>query len=280
MRFTKIHGLGNDFIVIDGKDKPADRAVGGFVRRVCDRHVGVGGDGILFISVEDKASSRVQFRIFNADGTEAELSGNGLRIASAALFHSGAIAPPLIRFETSTGTRVCELVRAEGPLYEIRAEMGLPRLASADIPFDDGRVHERIVDYPLTIGQKVFPVTVTSMGNPHCGVFFDRFPSRLEWHQIGAEIESHPFFPHKTNVEFIRILNRGEIEVLFYERGVGETLASGTGSCAAAVASMLRGLTDRRVAVRTTLGQLIVEWTEDKLLQTGPAEIVFEGSLI
>jgi diaminopimelate epimerase len=280
MKFAKFHGLGNDFLVIDGKDRPADRAVGGFVRRVCDRHTGVGGDGVLFISVEDKAAGRVQFRIFNADGSEAELSGNGLRIAAASLFHAGAVPPPRIRFETSTGYRVCELIRAEGPFYEIRAEMGLPRLASKDIPFDDGRVHERIVDYPLTIGLKTFPVTAVSTGNPHCGVFFDRFPSRLEWHQIGSEIESHPFFPRHTNVEFIRVLNRGEIEVLFYERGVGETLASGTGSCAAAVASMLRGLTDRKVAVRTTLGQLIVEWTESQLLQTGPAELVFEGNLL
>lgn len=280
MKFTKIHGLGNDFLVFDGKDRPADRTIASFVRHVCDRHVGVGGDGILLITVEDKAAGRVQFRIFNADGTEAELSGNGLRIAAASLFHSGAIAPPKIKFETTAGDRVCELIRAQGTLYEIRTEMGRPRLASADIPFDDGAVHERIVDYPLTIGQKVFPVTVTSVGNPHCGVFVDRFPSRLEWHQIGSEIESHPFFPQHTNVEFIRILNRGEIEVLFYERGVGETLASGTGSCAAAVASMLRGLTDRKIAVRTTLGQLIVEWTEDKILQTGPAEIVFEGTLL
>ena len=280
MKFAKLHGLGNDFVVIDQRDLPPAGSLGDFVRKVCDRHTRVGGDGVLFISVEDKAAGRVRFRIFNADGTEAELSGNGLRIAAASLFQSGAIAPPRIRFETSTGDRVCELVRAEGSLYEIRAEMGLPRLASKDIPFDDGAVHERIVDYPLTIGQKVFPVTVTSMGNPHCGVFVDRFPSRLEWHQIGSEIESHPFFPHRTNVEFIRVLSRGEIEVLFYERGVGETLASGTGSCAAAVASMLRGLTDRKVAVRTTLGRLIVEWTEDQILQTGPAEIVFEGTLL
>ena len=278
MKFVKLHGLGNDFIIIDQRDLPPAESIGDFVRKVCDRHTGVGADGLLLIAVEDAAAGLVRFRIFNADGSEAEISGNGLRCAAASLFQRGTIAPPRIRFLTTAGDRTCELIGSKGILCEIRTEMGRPKFASPDIPFDDGAVHDRLVDYPLAIGQKTYPVTILSMGNPHCGVFVDRFPSRIEWHQIGSEIESHPFFPNRTNVEFIHVLNRGEIEVLFWERGVGETLASGTGACAAAVASMLRGLTDRKVAVRTTLGRLIVEWTEDQVLQSGPAEIVFEGT--
>jgi len=158
--------------------------------------------------------------------------------------------------------------------------MGTPMFASRDIPFDDGRVHETIIDYPLAINQKIYPVTLVSVGNPHCAVFVDSFPARIEWHQTGREIESHPFFPNRINIEFIRVINRGEIEVLFWERGVGETLSSGSGSCAAAVASILKDKTDRKVTVRTSMGNLIVDWEADKLFQSGPAEVIFEGALI
>ncbi|MEN6310297.1 MAG: diaminopimelate epimerase, partial [Acidobacteriota bacterium] len=140
---------------------------------------------------------------------------------------------------------------------------------------------EKLVDHPLIIGDKRYGITCVSMGNPHCDVFVDRFPARVEWHATGREIEVHPFFPNRTNVEFIHVLNRGEIEVLFWERGVGETLASGTGSSAAAVASMLKGLTDRTVKVRTNLGSLTVDWSSDgTVFQTGPAEVVFEGEYL
>jgi diaminopimelate epimerase len=153
-------------------------------------------------------------------------------------------------------------------------------LSSQDIPFYDGSVHEKIIDYPLSINRKVYAITVVSLGNPHCAIFFERFPARIEWHQIGREIELHPFFLKKTNVEFIRVMNRKEIEVLFWERGVGETLSSGSGSCAAAVASILKDLTDQKVKVRTSMGVLEVEWKKKKVYQSGPAEIVLEGKYI
>ena len=158
--------------------------------------------------------------------------------------------------------------------------MGFPRLGSHDIPFYDGSVHEKIIDYPLSINKKVYPVTVVSLGNPHCAVYFDRFPARIEWHQIGREIELHPFFLKRTNVEFIRILNRNEIEVLFWERGVGETLSSGSGSCASAVTSILKNYTDKKVTVRMSMGSVIVEWDQEKVYQAGPSEIVFEGNYL
>ncbi|RPJ00112.1 MAG: diaminopimelate epimerase, partial [Candidatus Aminicenantes bacterium] len=165
-----------------------------------------------------------------------------------------------------------------GTLFEAKIGLGVPRLAAKDVPFDDGQNLDRIQDYPLFVIKRTFTVTCLSMGNPHCSLFFDAFPSRSEWRGIGAEIETHPFFPNRTNVEFIRVLNRKEIEVRFWERGVGETLASGTGSAAAAVSSMLKGLTDRDVTVRTAIGSLRVEWPEGgQVLQTGQAEVVFSG---
>jgi diaminopimelate epimerase len=223
---------------------------------------------------------KVGFRIFNADGTEAELSGNGLRCAAAHLFAHSQVDSPRVFFQTSAGERECGLIGRTENLFTIKIELGTPRLASKDIPFDDGMVHERIIDYPLMINQKVYPVTIVSMGNPHCAVFVDRFPARIEWHQIGREIESHPFFPNRTNIEFIRVLNRKEIEVLFWERGVGETLSSGSGSTAAAVSSILKNYTDRKVKVRTSMGQVLVEWEKDTVYQTGPAEFTFVGSFL
>jgi len=159
-----------------------------------------------------------------------------------------------------------------------RGAPGAPRFSSRDIPFDDGANHDRLIDYPLSINRKTYPITVVSMGNPHCSVFYDRFPARIEWHEIGREIEIHPFFPNRTNVEFVRVLSRQEIEVLFWERGVGETLSSGSGSSAAAVASILKGLTERKVMVRTSLGVAVVEWESDRLFQSAPVELVFEGT--
>ncbi|MBN2199028.1 MAG: diaminopimelate epimerase [Candidatus Aminicenantes bacterium] len=282
MSFVKVHALGNDFVLVDGEDWSGVPEIAGFVWRVCDRHTGVGADGLLLTTVTDREAGRADFRIFNADGSEPEISGNGLRCAAAYLFHRKKILLPRILFRTPSGERECELLSASANRYETRAEMGTPRLAATDIPFDDGARHETVIDYPLSINQETYPVTALSMGNPHCAVFVDRFPARIEWHQIGREIESHPFFPQRVNIEFVRVINRGEIEVLFWERGVGETLASGSGACAAAAAAILKGRTGRTVTVRTSLGALVVDWDETKnsIFQSGPAEIVFEGRLV
>jgi len=280
MKFTKIHSLGNDFLIAEDKkirgieDKPA------LARQICERHTGVGADGLLIIRIKDKSKGIVNFRVFNSDGTEAEISGNGLRCAAAFLYHYKKIDTKRLDFLTTAGKRKSKLIKQNENHYYIQIEMGIPLLSSQDIPFYDGSVHEKIIDYPLSIIRKIYPITAVSLGNPHCAIFFDRFPARIEWHQIGREIELHPFFLKKTNVEFIRVLNREEIEVLFWERGVGETLSSGSGSCAAAVAAILKDLTDQKVKVRTSMGVLEVEWKEQKVFQSGPAEIVLEGKYI
>lgn len=280
MRFTKVHSLGNDFLVVDSDESGNIADLSAFAKHLCDRNTGVGADGLLLISIKDKPNGLVGFRIFNADGSEPEISGNGLRCAAAHLFYKKRIEPPSVTFLTSTGERECSLLKEKNNLFEIRIDMGVPKLTSKDIPFDDGAFHERIIDYPLSINRKIYRITVVSLGNPHCAVFVDHFPARIEWHQIGREIECHPFFPNRINTEFIRVHNRQQIEVLFWERGVGETLSSGSGSSAAAVASILKNLTDKKVVVRTSMGRVVVEWEEEKVYQSGPAEVVFEGSLL
>jgi diaminopimelate epimerase len=280
MKFTKIHSLGNDFLIVEEgrirgiEDKPA------LARKICERHTGVGADGLLIIHITDKSKGQVRFRVFNSDGTEAEISGNGLRCAAAFLYHNNKVDSKSLEFHTTAGKRKSRFIKQNENIYHIKIEMGIPLLRSQDIPFYDGSVHEKIIDYPLSINRKVYPITVMSLGNPHCAIFFERFPARIEWHQIGREIELHPFFLKKTNVEFIRVMSRKEIEVLFWERGVGETLSSGSGSCAAAVAAILKGLTDQKVKVRTSMGVLEVEWKTQKVYQSGPAEIILEGNYI
>lgn len=278
MKFTKFHALGNDFLVVEEAQTFKEEELPGLVCRLCDRHTGAGADGLIFIRIIEPEKSRVNFRIFNADGSEPEISGNGLRCAAAYLFNYNKIQTTTVCFETVLGIRTCELIRRQGNRFEIKIDMGTPKFSSRDIPFDDGSEHDFIIDYPLSINRKIYNITCVSVGNPHCDIFVERFfPARIEWHQVGQELENHPFFPKRTNVEFIRVLNRHEIEVLFWERGVGETLSSGSGSCAAAVASILKGLTERKVKVWTSMGSLVVEWEKDRVFQIGPAELIYEG---
>jgi diaminopimelate epimerase len=278
MRFVKLQSLGNDFLLLDPEDWGDIPDLGEFVRRLCDRHTGIGADGILLVTVTDRVRAEASFRILNADGSEAETSGNGLRCAAAGLFYEKEIEPPGLVFTSRTGRREARLVGREGPRFEVRVEMGAPRFDPASIPFDDGRPHERLVDYPLAVGPRTLRLTMVSMGNPHAVLFVDPLPEPAELREIGRAIETHPSFPNRTNVEFVRVRNKGEIEVRFWERGVGQTLASGSGSSAAAAAAALKGLTARTVRVVTALGSLAVEWTGDKLFQTGTAELVFEGT--
>lgn len=277
MKFIKVHSLGNDFLIVSHSQTKNFSGTAQLAQQICDRHTGVGADGLLLISIQNKAKGIVNFRIFNADGTEAEISGNGLRCAAASLYYQNKIKTSPIKFTTTAGQRECKLIERNNNLFLLKIEMGIPLLNSQEIPFDDGSFHEKVIDYPLSINQKIYPITAVSLGNPHCAIFVDRFPSRLELHQLGREIESHPFFPKRTNIEFIRVLNRKEIDVFFWERGVGETLSSGSGACAAAAASILKNLTERKVKVRTSMGTLTVEWEKEEIFQTGPSQVVFEG---
>jgi diaminopimelate epimerase len=290
--FCKYHGLGNDFIVSaaepikSGSDRTASpsgsrrltQAAGlsGLARAICDRHIGVGADGFLVVSRPSKPEAEAAARFFNSDGSEAEMSGNGIRCIAAYLLETGAKAR-ILRVETAAGLRRIEVVRRIPGGSVFRVEMGAPIVQPEQIPFVGKGAPTPVTGYPLKTSYGGFRVTVTSMGNPHCTLFVESF-DRVPWQSIGREIEAHRFFPNRTNVEFVRVQSRVEIEVRFWERGVGQTASSGTGSCGAVVASILNKRTQRRVRVQTLAGVLEVSYPKGgQVLLTGPAVRVASG---
>ncbi|MDX6269828.1 MAG: diaminopimelate epimerase [Acidobacteriota bacterium] len=292
MNFVKFHGYGNDYIVCeagelarvaDGGDVPE------FVRRVCDQHYGVGGDGVATLEPASAAGESAAtagdpvadfvLRIFNPDGSEAAMSGNGSRSAASFLYFQGLWQRDELRLATKAGVKLYRLLEQDGRgRYRFAAEIGRPAFDSATIPMLTGAAREQVSDFPLELetGETV-RLTALQMCNPNACVFVDDFDA-ADWRRIGRAIESHAQFPQRTNVEFVRVRDRGAIEVRVYERGVGPTLSSGTGACAAAVASCLNGLTDRRVRVEMEGGRLEVEWRDDgEVLLTGEAEVIYRG---
>jgi diaminopimelate epimerase len=275
--FIKYHGLGNDWLVVLARDLPHDLAP--FARRILDRHTGAGADGMLLVMKAEAQKHDARIRFFNPDGSEAEMSGNGIRCAGAFLAERKAQKRTLI-IETAAGVKTLEKLKSGEGKWSFRVRMGSPILTAAQIPFTPPETASPLLRFPLKTHRGDLPVTVTSMGNPHCSVFLADFEA-IDWRRLGEEIEKDAHFPHRTNVEFVRLLSQDEIEVRFWERGVGHTLSSGTGSCAAAVAAILNGLTLRRVHVRTEAGTLEVEWPQDgEVTLTGPAERVMSGNFL
>jgi diaminopimelate epimerase len=278
MQFYKLQASGNDFLVVEEKNLPPNASLDLLAERWCDRHYGAGADGLLIVWPRvDRRPADVGMRIFNADGSEAEISGNGLRCVAAYLYYTGQWSEPEVRIETKVGVRTIRQLKAQGHVYELEVGMGRPRLASSDIPMDLEPPMPRVVKHPLRVGEDVFHITACSMGNPHCSLIL-RDIDRIDFTDIGSRIENHAIFPERTNVEFVKVINRSRVQVLFWERGVGETLSSGSGSCAAAIAAMLNGRADRKVHVQTRAGELIVHWRDDGMVVLiGPAEVVCRG---
>jgi diaminopimelate epimerase len=272
MRFTKAHGLGNDFILIAEADAPKDR--GGWTRRLCDRHRGIGGDGVV---LHRAAPDGVWFFLVNADGLPGEISGNGLRCLAALAVREGWAAPSHV-VHTVVGPKPVVVSAAGGGRYRIGTDLGVPRLGSVDVPTTLVPPSPTVVDHPLDAAGRRVLVTATSMGNPHCAVFGDTPADDALLSTLGPALERHPFFPQRTNVEFVTVVSRDEIRVRFWERGVGYTQASGTGSASAVVASVLTGRTGRRVRAVCDGGTLEIDWPEGgSLRQTGEAELLFDG---
>lgn len=272
MRFAKAHGLGNDFLLVEGGDAPGDPA--DWARRLCDRHVGVGADGILVYTL---AEGEVAMRIFNADGSEAETSGNGVRCLAAHVVRKGW-RPAHHRIRTAAGLRETEVHGLDGSRFRVSTDLGPPILGSAEIPLVLDPPRPVVVDHPIEAAGRRLRVTVTSLGNPHCAVFLDAVADDAILAALGPAIETHPLFPGKTNVELVTVTAEDEIRVRFHERGVGYTRASGTGAASAAVAAILTGRVDRRVRVVCDGGILDVEWPENgSVRQVGEVEILFEG---
>ncbi|MCZ6515158.1 MAG: diaminopimelate epimerase [Acidobacteria bacterium] len=282
MPFWKFQGVGNDFLVV-----PAERApmrVAELARRICDRRLGIGADGLLLVHKLKKGPVPTMVRIINADGSEAEISGNGIRCVGAyllAVSRRSSRQPLLIR--TLAGTKELIPVEVGQRRWVFRVDMGKPVLDPAKIPFQADRARTPVCGFHLPTSKGTLPVTVTSMGNPHCSIFVEDF-DKIDWVSLGEEIERKPHFPRGTNVEFIKVVSKREIQVRYWERGVGVTLSSGTGSCGATVASILNGHTGRRVRVRTLAGTMEVEWrpgkSEDEdepVYLTGPVELIASG---
>ena len=273
---TKFHGLGNDFILASDRNLP--RRLPDVTRAICDRHTGIGADGFIVISSPKRKEHDARARIFNADGSEAEMSGNGIRCVGAFLAER-ARKTNCFEVETLAGVKALELIAHKLEReWVFRVAMGAPILEPAKIAFNGEQASSPVVGYALATSGGVLPVTITSMGNPHCSVFVDDFAA-IDWISLGREIENNPLFPHRTNVEFVKVLSPRQIAVRFWERGVGQTMSSGTGSSAAAVAAILNGHTGRKVRVRTLAGNLEIEWPAGgEVILTGPACKIAEAT--
>ncbi|HEX8352361.1 MAG TPA: diaminopimelate epimerase [Pyrinomonadaceae bacterium] len=292
MQFVKFHGYGNDYLVFEASELQGAGLSDGFerlgsgepfpefVRRVCDRHFGAGSDGVAVVEpLGAGAGADFRLRIFNPDGGEAAMSGNGSRCAVAYVHFQGLWSEEVLRFATRAGVKRYSLRGRPAPgIFRFEAEIGRPLFDSASVPVLTSQPLAEVRDYPLALeGGETVRVTALQMCNPNCCAFVDDL-ERADWRRLGRIIESHAAFPERTNVEFVRVLDRQNIEARVWERGAGETLSSGTGACAAAVASIIGGHTDRHVRVSMPGGLLEVLWREDgEVLLTGTANVLYRG---
>ncbi|RMD83650.1 MAG: diaminopimelate epimerase [Candidatus Dadabacteria bacterium] len=269
MTFTKLHGCGNDYLFVDCLERPLEEA-GAVARAVCDRRRAIGADGIICIYPSDKADVRME--IYNADGSRAEMCGNGIRGVAKFVADRGLVTGDRLAVETDAGVRTLELAREGGRVVRVRVDMGMPILEGRKIPVDaDGPV----IDRPLEVAGRTWTVTCVSMGNPHC-VTFDADPELLDLSSIGPAFEHHRFFPARVNTEFVRVDDPRRLTMRVWERGSGETLACGTGACAAVVAGVLTGRCERQVTARLAGGELEIHYREDGTVEmTGPSVEVF-----
>jgi diaminopimelate epimerase len=275
MNFVKMHGLGNDYIYFDCVNEPAPADPPALARYASDRHFGVGGDGIVLILPHDAAD--FQMRMFNADGSEAEMCGNAIRCVGKLVRDRGYATSDTIRVATGAGILELQLFGGEDGVEAARVDMGRPILNGPDVPV--AIEANPVVNATLEAGGKHVSFTAVSMGNPHCVIFVDEITDE-DVLGIGPKIEKHELFPNRINVEFIRVISRSEVDMRVWERGSGETMACGTGAAAVGVAGVLNDLTDRKITVHLLGGDLEIEWAEDDhVYMTGPATHVFSGEL-
>lgn len=275
MKFTKMQGAGNDYVYVncfeETVENPAEVAI-----RVSNRNFGIGSDGLILIMPSPVAD--VKMRMFNSDGSESEMCGNGIRCVAKYAYDHGIVSKREITAETGAGILTLQLFTNGNKVERVRVNMGEPRLTRAEIPMT-GDGSTRVVSDPLNILHSTFPITCVSMGNPHCVIFVDdviNFPVE----KYGPLIENHELFPRRTNVEFVQVISRTEVRQRTWERGAGETLACGTGASAVSVAGVLNGLTERKILNHLSGGDLELEWQENgPVFMTGPAVEVFTGEM-
>ena len=273
--FTKMHGAGNDYIFVDCIQNSAPERPSELARRISDRRFGVGGDGLILILPSDCAEARM--RMFNADGSEAEMCGNGIRCLAKYVYERGISSNPHPTIETGRGPLALDLLVEEGRVERVIVDMGAPILGADDIPTRLGA--DLVVDAELTVADRTLRATSVSMGNPHCVIYLERASD--EWVLgVGPMIERDAHFPEGANVEFVEVQSPSEVFQRTWERGSGETWACGTGACAVCVAGVLTGRTERRILVHLRGGDLEVEWDQEAghVFMTGPAEEVYSGT--
>ena len=275
MRFTKMHGLGNDYVYVNCfKEKvehPSEVA-----RFVSDRHFGIGSDGLIMINPSKVADFEME--MYNADGSRGEMCGNGIRCVAKYVYDYGLTDKTSISVETLGGIKYLDLTIKDGKVALVKVDMGNPELVPANIPIvADG---DRVIDEPINVNGTEYRMTGVSMGNPHAVVYVEDVKG-LDIEKIGPAFENHERFPNRVNTEFVKVLDQNTVEMRVWERGSGETMACGTGACAVAVACILNGLTEDKVTVKLLGGDLQIEWDKeaDKVYMTGPAEVSFDGEI-
>lgn len=275
MEFTKMQGLGNDFILLNFFSAKTVVDYGQMSGKLCDRHFGIGADGLVLLLPSEAADIRM--RIFNPDGSEPEMCGNAIRCLARYVYEHNIVRKKAIRVETLAGIIVPELVLAGEKIVSVKVDMGEPRLDRNQIPMEGPP--GRVVDEAINISGDTYKITCVSMGNPHCITFVSDAGS-VPLSRIGPQLEVHPLFPRRTNVEFVQVQSKNEVIMRVWERGAGETLACGTGACATGVACVLNNLTNREITVHLTGGDLKIEWAADNhVYMTGRAEYVFRGDI-
>lgn len=278
LNFTKMTGLGNDYIYVDCTSGVKLKNIPELTKRISDRHFGIGADGLILIDKPENSNSDFKMRIFNSDGSEAEMCGNGIRCV-AKLIHDNELSnKDKISIETLAGIKKVKILEDEdGKCNEVIVDMGEPIFQDNNIPYDLYEPFNK--DLILDVGEEKMRFTVVSMGNPHAVTFVQDLEN-IPIEKIGPMIENNPIFPNRTNVEFAQVIDKNNIKVRVWERGVGETFACGTGACAAVVAGGINGYTDENVSVNLRGGELKIEWGKDNhIYMQGPATTVYEGRI-
>ncbi|RMD71805.1 MAG: diaminopimelate epimerase [Cyanobacteria bacterium J149] len=277
LKFSKYHGLGNDFILIDNRHQSQPLVSQEEAVKMCDRHFGIGADGVIFV-LAGEGDTDYTMRIFNSDGSEPEMCGNGIRCFAQFIteLEGKEEIGKTYRIHTLAGL-ICPTIMGNG---QVKVDMGEPQLEAEKIPTTLGKTGEKVVNESLTVGDRTYHVSCVSMGNPHCLVFVENI-EQINLNEIGSKFETHPVFPQKTNTEFIQVISHNYLKMKVWERGAGITLACGTGACATVVAGVLNDRCDRISTVELPGGCLEIEWSEkdNHVYMTGPATKVFSGQI-
>ena len=273
MKFTKMHGLGNDYVYVNCFEEKIDNPPA-VARFVSDRHFGIGSDGLIMINPSKTADFEME--MYNADGSRGEMCGNGIRCVAKYVYDYGLTDKTQISVETLGGIKYLDLAVEDGKVSLVKVDMGKPELEADRIPIISER--EQVIDEPIEVDGKEYHMTGASMRNPHTVIYVDDVKG-LDLEKIGPKFENHERFPKRINTEFVHCIDRQTVEMRVWERGSGETLACGTGACAVAVSSILNNLTDTQVTVKLLGGDLQIEWDreKDRVFMTGPATVVFDG---